>query len=191
MSSGRWMAAILTSVALAGCEDSVAPEGLTPTRYSFDVTVTDDSLTRSLIGITEILTMPNGHSEPWPRPSGQMVGTDRTVFSLIPGPSVSGLSIVLLGPFGTGDFELHHDGERIDPTARKFEAFYSIEAPAGEWRHYAIDSGTVRVGWAGERRALTFSLFADTARLVRMGAHAGVESRPIELAGRVISTQKN
>ena len=151
----------------------------------------DDSLTRSLVGFTDVLTMPNGHAEPWPIPDGTMVGTDRTVFSLIPGPNVSGLSIALLGPFGTGDFELRKQGQRLDPTARKFEAFYSIEVAPGSWRHYAIDSGTVRVGWAGERRALTFSLFADTARLVSMGAPAGVASIPVELSGRAIATQKN
>jgi hypothetical protein len=186
MSSRRWMAAIVTSLALAGCESPAAPERPEETLYAFDVSVTDDSLTRSLTGLTQVVTLPNGHAEPWPIPDGRMVGTDRTAFQLIPGPRAPALSIVLLGPFGTGEFNLRPRNQRLDPTARTFEAGYSIEIAPGQWRHYKIDGGTVTVGMDGDRRMLTFALTAETAELVSSSARSRRAPIPIALSGTLI-----
>jgi len=190
MSSPRWIAAALASVILVGCENVVEPPAPQPTTFAFDVAVRGE-VTQEFGGLTQVLTMRNGHAEPWPRPSGELISTDFTALGMIPGNQTVGLSIALFGPFGTGTFGLRNQDERLDPTARTFEATYSVQTRPGEFSHYKIRAGSVVVGMDGLRRTLSFSFSADSADLVRRGTFMGSAFLPVQLSGSMTEVPRN
>jgi hypothetical protein len=190
MSSRTWIAVVLASVATVGCHDTVSPEAPEPTTYVYDVALSGD-LAQSFVGVTQVITIANGHSEPWPHQNGAMVGTDRTWLALESENQSVRVGIALLGPFGTGTFGLRPKNERLDPTARTFEAVLSVETSPGEFRHYKINAGSVVVSRAFNfRRTLSFTFSADTAEVISSAGRT-TASLPVQLSGSVTEVPKN
>jgi hypothetical protein len=174
----------LLSAALVSCTDPASPDP-EPTFFSYDMSVSG-SVSSSFSGLISTRTIDDGYAR-GTTPTGPITATDATNFTMVPEGETVGLSVTLFGPFEAGTYELLRDDEPIDPTAKRFEVYYSARTAHDAFQHFRVTSGTVTVAGSGANsRVVGFSFAADSAEIVERGRFGEIVSAPIQISASLI-----